>query len=375
MRKRRKSGSSAAVTVDEVARLSGVSVATVSRTLNTPERVRADTRERVEAAVRETGYLPNFAARALASNKTGTVGAIIPTLNNAIFAQGVNAFERALREKNYTLLVAVSNYDEATELTNLNRMVERKVDALMLVGTDHSDEAIATLRRIDIPYVCTWAFAPNVEMPTVGFDNRSAMHAVVEHLTAEGHTAFAMLAGITRGNDRARERVAGVVAALEGHGLALAPQDMIEVAYSVDEAKHQAIQLLGRRDRPTAIICGNDVIAYGVLFAAAELGLSVPADVSVVGFDDLELSAQMPPGLTTVRVPAAQMGETAAHNLAGVLEGDDGAAASVELQTELVVRGTTGPVRAKTHLRAKKDRGKKPPAPAREEAGTERLER
>ncbi|MEM7696195.1 MAG: LacI family DNA-binding transcriptional regulator [Pseudomonadota bacterium] len=340
MRRRRKLDDDPAATLEDVARAAGVSVATVSRALNFPDLVREATKARVAEAIEKTRYTPHFAARALATNRTHTVGAIIPTLNNAIFARGVNAFEETLRGRGFTLLLSVSNYDAATEHLNALRMIERGVDAVMLIGIDHGAETLARLSAANTPLVCTWSHAPDHPAPTVGFDNHAAMAPVVAHLIAHGHRRIAMLAGITEGNDRARARVAGVRDALRQSGLSLAA--LREVRYGVEEAAAAATALLCE-EAPTAIICGNDVIAHGALFAAHRLGHDVPGAVSIVGFDDLPLSAAMPPGLTTVRVPAARMGRLAAEHLVSQIEGT--IAPSRALPTELVVRGTTGPAR------------------------------
>lgn len=344
MRRLRTNQADTRPTLEDVAREAGVSVATVSRTLNSPDLVRAKTKEQVTNAVAATGYTPHFGGRALALNRTNTVGAVIPTLNNAIFAHGINAFEEALRERGYTLLLGLSNYDPDTERTNVLRMIERGVDALMLVGTEHDSDTVHRLRRSQKPFVCAWSFAPQSGLPTVGFDNHGAMSKVVDHLVDLGHRDIAMIAGITKNNDRARERVNGVLDAVAERGLQIRPHWLVEVRYSVNEASACATHLFSEPERPSAVICGNDVIAYGTLFAAAGCNVLVPEDVSIVGFDDLALSARVPPGLTTIRVPAIRMGEAAANRLADIIEDGVGADAdgSIELPTELVVRGTTG---------------------------------
>ncbi|MEM9221931.1 MAG: LacI family DNA-binding transcriptional regulator [Pseudomonadota bacterium] len=335
----------ATATLEDVAREAGVSIATVSRALNAPDVVRQATRERVAAAVERTGYTPNFAGRALVLKRTMTVGAVIPTLDDAIFASGVNSFEATCRERGYTLLLAFSNYDAVAELTSIRRMLERGIDAMMLVGTDHRPDAVELLRKADKPFVCAWSYAPPSGLPTVGFDNRAAMADVVAHLTDLGHTDFGMVAGVTAGNDRARDRVKGVRAQLRRRGLKLSPKALVEARYNVDAGAEAAHRLLSADNPPTAIVCGNDVLAYGVLFAASACGVRVPKDLSVVGFDDLSLSARLPPGLTTVRVPALRMGEVAANHLADLVERLPGCNGKgpAELPTELVVRGSTAP--------------------------------
>lgn len=324
----------------DIAAAAGVSTATVSRVLNRSPLVRAAVRERVEEAMSRLGYLPHGAARALASNRSFTVGAAIPTLNNAIFAQGINALERALQAAGYTLLLAISNYDPAIEALQIRRLIERGVDGLFLIGNDHAPDAYETIRRAGLPAVNTWAYAPTEDgHANIGFDNRVAAAAVVDHLVALGHRRIAMVAGITAGNDRAADRVAGVRSALARHGLA--PARVVERPYAIADGRAALAELLDGGAGATAIVCGNDVIALGVLFEAQARGIAVPGALSITGFDNLPLTEHVAPGLTTIDVPAQTMGERAAAALLAAIGG--GPIAGERLDAPLLVRGTTGP--------------------------------
>lgn len=328
-----------AATQADIAIAAGVSTATVSRVLNGSPLVRDSVRERVEAAMRQLGYLPHGAARALASNRSFTVGAAIPTLNNAIFAQGVNALERALQTAGYTLLLAISNYDPAVEALQIRRLIERGVDGLFLIGNAHTAETYETLRRAGLPAVNTWAYAPDVDgLPNIGFDNRVAAAAIVDHLVALGHRRIAMVAGVTAANDRAAERVAGVRAALARHGLA--PARIVERRYGIADGRAALATLLAEACDATAIVCGNDVIALGVLFEAQARGIAVPGALSITGFDNLPLTEHVVPGLTTIDVPARAMGERAAAALLKAIDGHP--IVGDRLDAPLLVRGTTG---------------------------------
>ena len=160
-----------APTIDDIAKAAGVSTATVSRVLNTPNIVRPALRKRVEDRVRELGYVRHGAARALASARSHTVGVVIPTLESAIFSSGVNAMESRLRENGYTLVLSVTNYDHAQEFIQVRRLMERGVDAMILLGRDHDDDTIRLLTQRKCPFVTTWAFAEQTDLPCVGFDN------------------------------------------------------------------------------------------------------------------------------------------------------------------------------------------------------------
>ena len=325
-------------TQSDVAELAGVSTATVSRVVNDSDEVKPSVRLRVLEAIERLQYLPHAGARALATQRSGTVGAIIPTLNNAIFAEGINAFERASQELGYSLILAVSHLDLQLEDRLVKNMIERGVDGLLLVGNDHNDNALQRLERSGVRHVCSWAFDSSARVANIGFDNADAMHAVVDHLVSLGHRQIGMLAGVTASNDRARERVNGTRQRLLHHGLQLPSERVVEVAYSIPESR-QALSMLLSKDI-TALICGNDVIAYGALLEAQQLGIIVPDDLSIVGFDDLILSAELSPSLTTVQVGASAMGDVAARRLIEAVEhGSD--IVSQRLSTQLVIRGTT----------------------------------
>ncbi|MEM9797177.1 MAG: LacI family DNA-binding transcriptional regulator [Pseudomonadota bacterium] len=318
----------------DVARKAGVSTATVSRVLNGSTLVRSEVRSRVEAAIAELGYLPHEGARSLATRRTRTLGMIIPTLNNAIFAAGVNALEAEARDQGHGLVISVSNYDPVQETVLIRQMLERKVDGLALVGNDRTDEARDLLRSSGLRHVAAWTFDQHGATADIGFDNHAAMEPLVAHLMATGRRRIALLAGVTADNDRARARVKGIRHYLSEHGLALVGSR--EVRYSIRLAQAAFPDMLAHR--PDAIICGNDVIAYGVLFAAQQAGIDVPDDIAVTGFDDLPMSEGL--NLTTIAVPAAEMGRRAANELIRAAE-EERAPESYEMQTTLVRRGTS----------------------------------
>lgn len=330
--------------LQDIATAAGVSTATVSRVLNSPSDVRPLLRERVEAQIRALGYVRHGAARALASARSHTVGAVIPTLESAIFASGVNAVEKRLTVAGYTLLLAVTNYDLAHEYEQVQALIERGVDGMILVGRDHHEDTLNMLARQRCPFVTTWTYSPDAPYPCVGFDNPGAARRITEHLLELGHTRVGMIAGLTEGNDRARERITGVETALASRGLKLNRRALIEKPYEVSEGRNafRALMKLPVSVRPTAIFCGNDVLAVGAMLEAQHLGIRVPDDVSIVGFDDLPLAEHLLPGLTTVHVPSRRMGERAAEYLLHCIAGDAPEPRN-ELPTDIMIRGTTAP--------------------------------
>ena len=304
--------------------------------------MKAETRERVEAAVLALGYTPHFGGRALASNRTNTIGAVIPTMENAIFARGLQAMEEALTDQGVTLLVATSQYDPAREARQVRALLARGVDAVALIGQARPDATYEILRARGVPFVTLWSRTDAPDTPYVGFDNEAAARAMAELVMDKGHRRIAMIAGVTRDNDRAIARVAGVRAALEAHGIGLAPPFLVEAPYELEAATTAARDLLRLSPAPTAIICGNDVLAAGALAGARELGLRVPDDVSIVGYDDIDLSFAVDPPLTTVRVPHRRMGRTAAAMLRRMIDGE--IVESQDFDFELIIRRSLGPV-------------------------------
>ncbi|MEZ5872825.1 MAG: LacI family DNA-binding transcriptional regulator [Nitratireductor sp.] len=325
-------------TLEDVAREATVSTATVSRCLNSPEQVSAKTRERVMAAVERLRYTPNFGARALAAKRTNTFGAIIPTMDNAIFARGLQAFQEALSVRNATMLVASTNYDPDLEEKQIRNLVARGADGLLLIGDDRPEAVYDLLRERGIPVVVAWALSERPGVSCVGFDNRLAARQLADAALALGHRTVAMISAHTKSNDRARARLEGIRQSMTANGIDPKSLRLVETNYSIKRGMEAAIGMLRDGQRPTLIMCGNDVLAAGAVMGAKSLGLDVPGDVSVTGFDDIELAMLTEPGLTTVHVPHRQMGRAAAQLL---LDHDDsGMNKLVCLDTSIVERGS-----------------------------------
>lgn len=329
-------------TIEDVAAAAGVSTATVSRVLNRPAAVREALRQKVLSAVAALGYVPNAGARAMKLRRSGTVGAIFPTVDNAIFAKAIDALQRRLAEAGLQLLLATTDYDPQTEAQQALNLLSCGVDALVLCGIGQSDELLQQLRQRGVPvvHVMSWPAPPG--LVTVGFDNARAMAQVVRYLLDLGHRRIAMLAGVTRDNDRAAARVAGVRDALREAGLDLPPSRLVERRYSLGAARDGLRALLQADPPPTAVVCGNDVLAFGALLEAQRLGVEVPAQLSIIGFDDLELASHVQPALSTVRVPAEDMWRTAADRVIDALRGAE-VPRETEIDVALVVRRSTAP--------------------------------
>jgi LacI family transcriptional regulator len=344
IRKRLQNRRNGSPTLSDVAVLAGVSTATVSRCLNAPNTVRPAMRDKVGRAIDELGYVPHGAARALASQRTHTIGAVIPTIDNAIFSKGLQALQRRLGESGYTLLLATSEYDIDREREQVETLVSRGVDGMLLVGQLHAPQVHELLLDKTIPYVHTWVFDEASDHPCVGFDNREAARRMATYLLEIGHRDIGMITPIARCNDRAAARILGVRDALADYDLTLPAARLLECPYSVAHARRSFRALMSGQSRPSAVICSNDILALSALIECRALGVAVPRDVSITGFADLEFAEHFEPGLTTMHIPGEEMGRCAAEYLLARLSGEP-VPANMEFNASLIVRGTTAPPR------------------------------
>lgn len=323
--------------------MAGVSSATVSRCFNAPDKVVNTTMDRVMQVVDELGYTPNFGGRVLASNRSNMVGAIIPTMENAIFARGLQAFQETLADNGITMIVASSGYDPEREFHQIRTLVSQGADGLLLIGHARPDEAYDFLNRRRVPYVLTWNYRDNSDFSNVGFNNRNAATELAKIVIENGHRHIGMITAHTEFNDRALDRVNGIRDAMEHAGISSNNLTIVPTNYSLKSGGDSFESLMAKALRPTAVMCGNDVLGAGAISRAHELGISIPAEVSITGFDDIDLAEVIQPKLTTVHVPHRRMGESAARLLLGVLYGER-ESQSIELETEIVIRDSLGPV-------------------------------
>ncbi|MEM7528307.1 MAG: LacI family DNA-binding transcriptional regulator [Pseudomonadota bacterium] len=330
-------------TLEDVSKAAGVSTATVSRCLNTPDLVATATRERVAEAIAALGYTPNFAARVMAAKRTMTIGAIVPTLENAIFARGLQAFQEELNRSGYTLLVASSAYDPVVEADQIKTMVARGADGLLLIGHERDEAIYSYLDTQHVPTVVAWAYDAHRSEVSVGFDNRAAMRMVTEEVLHLGHERIGVISGMRAGNDRVRLRLEGVLEAVSAAGLDRHSVIIVEKPYGVESGAEGFDALMSQVPRPTAIICVNDVLATGAMLRAQGRSYDVPGDISITGFDDLDYARILTPALTTVHVPHRAMGEKAARQLVEMVE-NKSCGQSIKLDTELKRRGSLATV-------------------------------
>ncbi|HCQ8222571.1 TPA: LacI family DNA-binding transcriptional regulator [Raoultella planticola] len=342
---RTRGKASSGVTLEDVALKAGVSTASVSRLMKDTNAVSAKLRLKIETAINELGWMPHAAARALATNRTRTIGAIFPTLANEHFSTATQVLQEQLERYDYTLLLACSEYDLKRELRQVRKMLERGVDAMVLVGDRHEQELYPLLRTRAVPFVSTFTWRAGNDPLCIGADNQRAFYDATRYLISLGHTRFGMLAQRAEHNDRALARRTGVRLALEEESLAIRPSHFVEGYWGVEEGRKLFHKLINVSPRPTAVICGNGTFAMGALLEALSMGIKVPEELTIFGFDDFELMKELPVAISTIRIPSEEIGCKATHYLMEAL-GEENQAINwnteAECRAELILRDSSG---------------------------------
>ena len=331
-----------APTLEDVARLAGVSTASISRALNDPDKVAPATRTRIDAAIDSLGYTPNFGGRALASSRTNTVGAVIPSMANAMFASGLQAFQEELAKAGVTLLVATTGFDAEQEYAQVRSLVGQGADGLLLIGNDRPQSTWDFIDKRRVAHLVAWCNSTRDGQYYVGFDNAAAAGDAATRAMRMGHRRLALISGQTASNDRAKARRAGIIAAVDAFGQGARITHDIEAEYLIDAGAAALDEILAQSQWPTVVLCANDALAAGAMMRARARGIGLPEDLSFVGFDDIGIARVITPALTTVRVPQEEMGRGAAQLLLGLLSGAPGLA-SLTCATQFVERASLVP--------------------------------
>ncbi len=299
-----------------VANAARVSISTVSRSFNHPELVKSATRKKIDRAVRKLGYIRNRAAQTMHGIRSGTIGLVVPTIDNAIFAEVIQAFSDSVEEHGFTIMVASHGYDLEKEYAVLRKFLEHRVDGVALIGVDHSEETYGLIDSQSIPAITIWSYDAHSRLSCVGVDNHEAGRMAARHLLDLGHQEIAVVFPPTEDNDRARARCEGALAELAKSSPDLPATWTTEARYSIADGKEAVSEILQAERRPTALLCGNDILAVGAIHAARRLGISVPDTLSIIGIGDFKGSKEMEPALTTIHLPARSIGQIAGEKLA-----------------------------------------------------------
>ncbi len=306
------------MSIIDVAREAGVSVATVSRAFNQPESVRAETRDRVVVAARRVNYRPNASARTLRTQRSRVLGVVLPTLLNPVFAECLQGIAEAAAASGYAIVPMTTQYRLDDERRAVGGLAAAGVDGIVLVVSHPATSAaLRQLQNEQLRYVLAYNWHP--QHPCVSVDGIGALAETVARLVALGHRRIAMVSGPQTASDRAQQRHQGFLRGMASAGLV--PWPLIEVPF-VEAAAGQVAQALRAADRPTALLCSNDLLAIRAIRAAHLAGLDVPRDVSIVGFDGIALGEDLTPALTTITQPNHGIGRTSASLLIDAIAGN-----------------------------------------------------
>lgn len=340
----------------EVAQLAEVSVATVSRVLRGDAPVSQDTRAKVHAAAAQLGYVYNAAAGDVSGRRSTVLGVLLPMASNALFGETLHGIQDVSIGAGFSIVQGATRYDPEIEEKLVDSLLRRRVHGLILAGLTQGQkgrmERLTAQTRL--PTVVVWEKPPAEPgaISYVGFDNRAASARATRHLIELGHRRIGLILGPYSKLSRTRHRLEGYCDALEEAGIAFDPQLVAERLPEPIEGREATEALMALAEPPTAIFAASDLLAVGAMRGAHGLGLTIPDDLSIVGFDDMDIAAYMTPPLTTVRVDAYRIGRLAAQIL---IEAKQGAAPRQYcLDSDLVIRGTTGPVSAAARAAAPK---------------------
>ena len=329
------------VRMRDVARAAGVSAMTVSRVLKDPGRVSPKVRQRVEAAVRAIGYVPNRLAGSLSSSRSSVIGLVVPSIANALYASTIQGISDVLRQHDHRLMIADSGYGAEAEEAAIRAFLGQRVAGLILHDTTHTAEAVAMIRRAGIPVVENGTLPPRPLDMVVSYSNHAAARAMTQHLLRLGYRRIGLVTLPLAGNERSRARREGHRAALEEAGIALDPRLLLEMPPGLAVGAEALLRLLEGGGEPDAIFFAGDVLAIGALLECQRRGWPVPGRVAIAAFDPIELLGHLVPPVTTLRLPREEIGRRSAEVLLDRLAGRSSGPVSVELRCEIIHRAST----------------------------------
>lgn len=327
------------VTIKDVAREAGVSVASVSRALNGHRGVTPETTERIREIAARLRYVPHVAARSLITRRTHTIGALLPDLHGEFFSELIRGIDLAARARGLHLLVS-SSHDSIEEAAAALRAMQGRVDGLLILSPRIDAAFLRANLPESLPAVLLNSAVRDSAFGVLNIDNYTGAYAMTRHLLRMGHRSVAFIAG-PPGNFDAQERERGYRDAMERHApgvpLVLAAGD-----FSEESGHAAALELLARPSRPRAVFAANDMMAVGCMYACKEAGLRIPKDIALAGFDDIPIARHLTPPLTTVQVRIAELGRSALERLGERLDGGAPQAVADTLDCAVVIRGSCG---------------------------------
>lgn len=326
----------ASVKITDVAALAGVAPMTVSRVLNTPDRVSGPTAARVRDAIEQLGYMPNLIAGGLSSRRSRMIAAIVPTIASPMFNAPVQTFTDAMGIAGYHVMLALSGYTD-NEDAQIRAVLARRPDGLLLTGARRSPAIRKLLHDSGLPVVEIWDTAPEPTDILVGFDHAEVGGAVADFFVASGHTHFAILSAR---DPRAAARRQGFVDRVAHHGLTLVAERVLSAPSLIEDGRQGLRDIASSLAPRTALFGSSDLVAFGALVEATLRGIDVPGRLAICGFGDFEISRGCVPAFTTVRVDGAEIGRVAAEKLLARIHGNT-APERVLVPFEIIARDTT----------------------------------
>lgn len=328
-------------TLSDVANLAKVSTATASRALSNPGLVSAGTRQAVLSAAARAGYRPNLIARSLRKQQARAVVVLVPGLDNPFSPDIIRGIETAARTRDYSVVLGLTMNDQAVESSYVEMVHSQRADGILVLdgGLQHM---LQERRAFPIPSVQVVERLPGAIMPWVGIDDRAAAMKATRHLLDLGHRRIGHIAGLAR-YSVTPDRIAGYGAALNAAGLHIDPALVVAGDFHFAGGQAATQRLMALPDPPTALFCGNDDSALGALRQLRKLGLKVPRDVSIVGFDDIQLAPTAEPPLTTLRQPRYDIGYSAMTLLIDMLAGASVGDKDIVLPVDMILRDSSAP--------------------------------
>jgi LacI family transcriptional regulator len=330
--------------IKDVALAAGVSTATVSHVINKTRFVSEATRAKVMHAVESCNYYPNANARSLASGRSNTIGLLISDISNPFFPELVKSIETVAFEKGHEVILANTDYDDERTLNNVRRFIERKVAGVALMTSELDQGLIDELARCHVPVVFLDIGSAGACMSNIVVDYEAGIGEAITHLHWLGHRHIAYIGGPARLRSAAK-RLEAFRDAMAYHLPESAPPEIYEGDFRLEGGRRAAREMLGASELATAVVIANDMMALGVIQEFHERGLSVPEDISIVGFDDIAFASLSNPSLTTVCLPRVELGRKAVEALIATVEHPDQQGVEINIPTYLVLRDSTAPPR------------------------------
>lgn len=327
-------------TIHDVAKAADVSIATVSRALNSPDSVRPELRERVMAAASALDYMVDSVGKALRRQRTQIVSTMLPMLADPLFSVIASAIQETLQEHGYLGFVQPTGFDNRNLYDRAKQLIERGTEGLIIFGRIDDDRLINYARAHDFPLLSVYSYSQDHPIPSIGFDNYLATQQLMEVLQTLGHSRVAMISGSEQGNDRQESRIRAFRDINRQMGQE-AVIEIIDVGFDVPDGGSALRKIMDRHPETTALVCNRDVIAFSVMVEARRLGIRVPEDISLTGFDDIDYAALFDPALTTVAVPSEKIGRAAANAMISHLNAGT-ALNSRRFETEVILRKSSG---------------------------------